>query len=503
MLKNWPNGSGVRRASVTMNFVARLITAPVETPVTLPEARPQRKWPFSYDSIEPLAIAADIAAIFLSSTVAGVMYQLETLGTSGFILQYVASAAAVSALFVSLMVGRGLYEPAELLDISSQIRSVTAVWAGVFLFCAAVLFALKAGADFSRGSALLFAFAGLGILLLQRVFWYSMLRRGLAGHRFPGRNSLLISEGLPGSGFVATLRKHGYDLQQQFVLDAEAPDVEVDEEVAQIVSYLHESPEVEEVLVTAELDHCSKLIKRLAPLRDLAITVTYVPSGAGLKILTRPSRRLGEAMCIELQRKPLNALELALKRVIDIVVAATALIVLSPLLILIAAAIKLDSAGPVLFRQRRRGFNGQQFSILKFRTMSVLEDGQSILQATPDDHRITRLGKLLRRVSIDELPQLWNVLSGSMSLVGPRPHALAHDNEFDKTVTHYAVRNHVKPGLTGWAQVHGCRGPTPTTADVKRRVDLDLWYIDNWSFQLDCLIILRTAFEVVRGRNAY
>jgi putative colanic acid biosynthesis UDP-glucose lipid carrier transferase len=110
---------------------------------------------------------------------------------------------------------------------------------------------------------------------------------------------------------------------------------------------------------------------------------------------------------------------------------------------------------------------------------------------------------LLRRVSIDELPQLWNALTGSMSLVGPRPHALAHDNEFDKIVSNYAVRNHVKPGLTGWAQVHGCRGATPTIADVKRRVDLDLWYIDNWSFQLDCLIILRTVFEVVRGRNAY
>ncbi len=484
-----------------MNFVARRITAPAETPVDRSEVRPQRKWPISYNSIEPLAIAADIAAIFLSSTVAGVVYQLERLGTSGFILQYIASAAAVSALFISLIVGRGLYDPAELLDIGSQIRSVTAIWSGVFLFCAAVVFALKAGADFSRGSVLLFAFAGLGILLLQRIFWYSMLRRGLARHRFSGRNSLLISESLPGSGFVATLRKHGYELKQQFVLTADSPDV--DEDVSQVVSYLRESPEVEEVLVSAELDNCSKLIKRLAPLRDLPITVTYVPFGAGLKILTRPSRRLGEAMCIELQRKPLNAFELGLKRVIDIVAAAAELIVLSPLFILIAAAIKLDSPGPVLFRQHRRGFNGQQFCILKFRTMSVLEDGKSILQARPDDQRITRLGKLLRRGSIDELPQLWNVLTGSMSLVGPRPHALAHDNEFDKIVSHYAVRHHVKPGLTGWAQVHGCRGPTPTIADIKRRVDLDLWYIDNWSFQLDCLIIFRTVFEVVRGRNAY
>jgi putative colanic acid biosynthesis UDP-glucose lipid carrier transferase len=208
-------------------------------------------------------------------------------------------------------------------------------------------------------------------------------------------------------------------------------------------------------------------------------------------------------MCIELQRKPLNAFELAFKRVIDLVFAAIALIVLSPLLILVAVAIRLDSPGPVLFRQRRRGFNGRQFCIVKFRTMSVLEDGKSISQATPGDQRITRLGKLLRRASIDELPQLWNVLTGSMSLVGPRPHALAHDNEFDKTVGHYAVRHHVKPGLTGWAQVHGCRGPTPTVADVKRRVELDLWYIDNWNFRLDCLIILRTVLEVVRGRNAY
>lgn len=486
-----------------MNFVARRVASPVETPVDLPETRPQRKWPISYEAIEPLAIASDIAAIFLSSTVAGVMYQLEALGNSGFILQYIASAAAVSALFISLMIGRGLYEPAELLDISAQIRSVTAVWSGVFLFCAAVVFALKAGADFSRGSVLLFAFAGFGILLLQRVFWYSMLRRGLAMHRFPGRNSLLISEDLPGSGFISTLRKHGYELKQQFVVAVDGPDAGDAQEVSQIVAYLRQTPEVEEVLVTADLDHYSKLIKRLAPLRDLPITVTYVPSGAGLKILTRPIRRLGEAMCIELQRKPLNALELAFKRMIDIVSAAIALIILSPLFILTAAAIKLDSTGPVLFRQRRRGFNGQQFSILKFRTMSVLEDGQSILQATRDDHRITRLGKLLRRISVDELPQLWNVLNGSMSLVGPRPHALAHDNEFDKIVSHYAVRNHVKPGLTGWAQIHGCRGPTPTIADVKRRVDLDLWYIDNWSFQLDCLIILRTIFEVVRGRNAY
>jgi len=135
--------------------------------------------------------------------------------------------------------------------------------------------------------------------------------------------------------------------------------------------------------------------------------------------------------------------------------------------------------------------------------MLVMEDGPSIVQATAADCRVTRIGKWLRRTSIDELPQLFNVLDGSMSLVGPRPHAVAHDSEFDKVVWNYAFRQRVKPGLTGWAQVHGCRGPTPTAALIERRVEYDLWYIDNWSLRLDLAILLQTPIEVLRGRNAY
>jgi putative colanic acid biosynthesis UDP-glucose lipid carrier transferase len=135
--------------------------------------------------------------------------------------------------------------------------------------------------------------------------------------------------------------------------------------------------------------------------------------------------------------------------------------------------------------------------------MTVLEDGPSVVQAQSGDKRLTRLGAWLRRTSIDELPQLINVLGGSMSLVGPRPHALAHDNEFDKIVSNYAFRRRVKPGLTGWAQVHGCRGPTPTPASIEERVDYDLWYIDNWSLSLDIAILLRTPIELINGHNAY
>jgi putative colanic acid biosynthesis UDP-glucose lipid carrier transferase len=176
---------------------------------------------------------------------------------------------------------------------------------------------------------------------------------------------------------------------------------------------------------------------------------------------------------------------------------------LLPLLILTALLIKFDSRGPILFRQRRCGFDGRPFHIFKFRTMFVLEDGATIRQAAQCDSRVTRLGKWLRRASIDELPQLLNVLNGSMSLVGPRPHAMTHDDYFDKIVRHYALRNHVKPGVTGWAQVNGYRGPTPDLQDIEKRVEFDLWYIENCSLRLDCLIIGRTIFEVILGRNAY
>jgi undecaprenyl-phosphate galactose phosphotransferase/putative colanic acid biosynthesis UDP-glucose lipid carrier transferase len=206
---------------------------------------------------------------------------------------------------------------------------------------------------------------------------------------------------------------------------------------------------------------------------------------------------------VEVQRGPLSRSEQAMKRVLDIVVASIALVVFLPLFLMTAVAVKLDSPGPVFFRQRRNGFNIKPFRIFKFRSMTVTEDGSQISQATKSDPRVTRVGGILRRSSVDELPQLLNVLKGEMSLVGPRPHALAHDDQYGKLLAEYAFRHHVKPGITGWAQVNGFRGETSHIEQMRKRVDFDLWYINHWSIWLDLRILLKTGIEVSRSKNAY
>jgi exopolysaccharide biosynthesis polyprenyl glycosylphosphotransferase len=196
-------------------------------------------------------------------------------------------------------------------------------------------------------------------------------------------------------------------------------------------------------------------------------------------------------------------IQAALKRTLDLAIALPMLILLAPLLIAVAAFIKLDSAGPALFRQSRLGLNGRAFGILKFRTMNVVEDGDAVVQAERNDARVTRMGAFLRTSSIDELPQLLNVIAGDMSLVGPRPHAIAHDVHYASLIPEYVQRQRVKPGITGWAQVNGYRGGTPTLDLMQRRVDLDIWYAEHASVALDVLILARTPAALLHSRNAY
>ena len=234
-------------------------------------------------------------------------------------------------------------------------------------------------------------------------------------------------------------------------------------------------------------------------LRNSALPVRLLPDHNMRTLLERRGLAAdGLSRTMFCQRPQMRAFERAVKRTIDVVGSVTAILFLWPLCLIAAIAIKLDSHGPIIFQQRRIGFNAKEFVIFKFRTMSVLEDGPSITQACRDDPRATRLGRLLRRSSIDELPQLLNVLKGDMSLVGPRPHAVAHDKEYAACIPNYGLRHNVKPGITGWAQVNGLRGETRSVEEMAERVKLDIWYVNNRSLGLDINILVRTCFEVMR-----
>ena len=198
-----------------------------------------------------------------------------------------------------------------------------------------------------------------------------------------------------------------------------------------------------------------------------------------------------------------SSVALAVKSGMDFAIALLVVLFISPMLIVVAALIKLDSRGPVLFRQRRTGLNGQVITVLKFRTMRVLEDGETIRHASRKDDRVTRVGRFLRRSSIDELPQLFNVLKGSMSIVGPRPHALAHDAYYSAALPSYALRFRMKPGITGLAQVSGMRGEILSIGSMADRVDADNLYIDTWSLGSDVKIIVKTAVVVAFQDAAY
>jgi exopolysaccharide biosynthesis polyprenyl glycosylphosphotransferase len=201
--------------------------------------------------------------------------------------------------------------------------------------------------------------------------------------------------------------------------------------------------------------------------------------------------------------RPRRRLYPAMKRLLDLAIALPLLVATAPLLLAIAAWIRIDSSGPVLFRQQRLGQGGHPFGILKFRTMNVVEDGERVVQAVRNDARITRAGRFLRAASLDELPQLFNVIKGEMSLVGPRPHATAHDALYAGLIPEYNRRQTVKPGVTGWAQVKGYRGGTPTLDLMQKRVAHDLWYARKNSILLDLMILLRTPFALLFNRNAY
>ena len=270
-----------------------------------------------------------------------------------------------------------------------------------------------------------------------------------------------------------------------------------------LLNYLRRN-RVDRVVVALPWVATDRIQALLKKLRTVPVRIDLVPNNVVWQFPTIDMERLGSVPVLTIANGRVDEQMGMVKRLEDLIISSVALVLLSPLLMLIALAIKFDSKGPVIFKQRRHGFNNQVFEVYKFRSMTVADSASAqVVQATRNDRRVTRIGKFLRRSSLDELPQLFNVLLGHMSIVGPRPHAVQHNIEFGAIISEYYARHNVKPGITGWAQINGLRGETDTVDKMHRRVQFDLHYIEHWSLLLDLKIIMATGVAVWFQANAY
>jgi putative colanic acid biosysnthesis UDP-glucose lipid carrier transferase len=482
-----------------------ILAPPESAPSLLGKARlgGARRWrlPIAYGAIAATALTIDLALIGASAMSAEAIYHKIPCEFAGEFSHTMAAAMIVAVLFVAAMRAQQLYTPIRLTVLNDQARSVLSAWCGAVLILTSGVFTWGVSHDLSRGDVLLFWALGVVALLTHRIAWRIVLPRALESGALRGRTivSLSCEEAVPRRS-VENLTRHGYHISAHFHIPLGEPyrDQAIDNVIA-----ICRTLNIEEVVLFVDPERMSNVSSIARRLRVLPLPVRFVPFGTLAQLFQRSRNDLGDTVAVELQRAALSPAEQVVKRGVDILLSLALLICLSPFILAAAIAVKLDSPGPVLFRQTRHGFNGRPFRIYKFRTMTVMENGDVVCQAQKLDARVTRVGYWLRRLSIDELPQLLNVLSGDMSLVGPRPHASAHDHYFTSVIQKYAFRHHVKSGITGWAQVRGARGETDTLDKMERRVELDLWYINNWSVWLDFTVLVRTAFVVVLGKNAH
>ena len=306
---------------------------------------------------------------------------------------------------------------------------------------------------------------------------------------------------------LAARKGYGHDLLGHFD-DRSATRLEQPVDVP-LLGGLNELPQfieqhgVKDVFITLPLSSQPRILQLMQTLENTTASVHFVPDVFGVSIIQGRLEDMGGVPVVGLLVTPFTGINGLLKRASDLVLATLILLLITPVLLAVAIGVKLSSPGPVIFRQRRTGLDGEIIEVYKFRSMTVQDNGSVVQQATRNDPRVTKFGAFIRKTSLDELPQFFNVLKGEMSIVGPRPHAVAHNEQYRKIVKAYMARHKVKPGITGWAQVNGLRGETDTVDKMARRVEYDLEYLRNWSLGLDLLIIARTAKLMFFDRKAY
>jgi Undecaprenyl-phosphate glucose phosphotransferase len=457
-----------------------------------------------------IGVAADAAIIIAASALTSSVYHFVVYGWIGPWTDSLLIGGAAASIFMLPGLARGDYSPSNYYSFKPHIRRVFFLWNVTFLWLLALGFLAKTTDVYSRGAIILFYAAGLPAILLLRS---ALVHAVVLGSKFglvSAQRVFLIGGEADVEAFVRRYRP--WDIGLHIVGVAPLSDIPESASAATrkaaLARDIRQTVEAtrscapDAVFVIAPWSETELIDLCVEELLTIPVEIHLGPE----RILDRFDHvricKLGAMTTLQITRAPLSMFEVLQKRAFDIVLSATALVLLAPLLACVALLIRLESGGPVLFRQRRYGFNQQPFRIMKFRTMTTLDDGDVVPQATRNDERVTPVGRWLRQFNIDELPQLINVLKGDMSLVGPRPHALSHDREYEQKIALYARRHNVRPGITGWAQVNGFRGETDTDEKMRRRVDHDLYYIDNWSPWLDIRILLLTLFSHRSYRNA-
>ncbi len=401
----------------------------------------------------------------------------------------------------------GLYEAWRGRSLLDEIHALTFAWGGVFAILLVLAVITKTGAYYSRLWGGLWFLLGWFGLVTGRIALRATLKE-LRKRGFNQRNMLLIGNGEILRTIISNLRAAPWSgLNVSGILTDERvesiEDVPVYGKPSDVGPYVSNGG-VDQVWIALPLREEDRVRELLHELRHSTADIRYVPDLFGFRLLNHSITDIAGLPVMNLSVSPMDGPSRVLKEIEDRVLAAFILAAVFPLMVLIALCIKLDSPGPVLFKQRRHGWDGRIIKVYKFRTMHVHQEPEGcVTQARKNDDRVTRCGAFLRRTSLDELPQFFNVLQGRMSIVGPRPHAVEHNEQYKELIDQYMLRHKVKPGITGWAQVNGYRGETDTLEKMKKRVEYDLFYIENWSLWFDIKIILLTLFKGFYHRNAY
>ncbi|MBV8568645.1 MAG: undecaprenyl-phosphate glucose phosphotransferase [Methylobacteriaceae bacterium] len=454
-----------------------------------------------------LVLVTEVAVIVALSMLTNIAYHEFVYGEAERSSLFLEVGILSSTVFAVASVFRDDYEIANFYSGAPHDRNVIGLWNLTLLILLVIFFVTKRMDVYSRGAIIGFYLAGLPIMPLVRKCFVRVVAAGRRHGLITGKRIYVVGTEEEVSRLHARQQPWNFGLSVigSTLLPSQAGAAAATSKGAAEIAAAVEDVRAlrpDAVVLVVPWSRTDLIEYCIDSFLNIPAEIHLGPEPILERFSNPRMKQFGSISTLRLVRQPLLPIEALGKRLFDIFFAGSALVLVMPLLAIVALLIRLDSPGPVLFRQRRYGFNQEAFWIIKFRTMVTLDDGDVVPQVTVNDPRVTRLGRWLRRLNIDELPQLLNVLKGEMSIVGPRPHALAHNREFEQRIALYARRHNVKPGITGLAQVNGLRGETDTDLKMRQRIDDDLYYIDNWSLSLDLKIIALTLLSPSSYRNA-